>query len=526
MPEAVAFQQADLLGRGQALGLALVQPVQQQGCLAGGFHRIRQDAQLFQRGGLLVAGRPGFPPESGHIAGQVLGLDAHLVLQRVHQLCLFAALLGQLLCKGFFPLGHHVLAGLYGGLLDVLRAAALGKGLGHLPGHGAVLADQVRRAAQLVPVGHPQEIQQQQVGLAGGEPGAAPHHLAVQAAHLGGPQHHHAVHGRAVPALGQQHGIAEHVVLAGAEVGQHFFAVGTLAVDLRRAEAVGAQQVAEFLARPDEGQEHHRLAVFAAHGHLGGDLLQIRVQRGAEVGHGVVAAAHGHGCNIQLQRDGLGHDLAQIALLDGVGQLVLKGQAVEHLAQIAHVAAVRRGGDAKHLGPAEVVQDAAVTVGDGVVGLVDDDGAEIILREAFQPGGALQGLHAAHHHPEPAVQAGGFGLFHGADKAGGTLQLVGSLFQQLAPVGEDQHPVPGTHLISGHRREHDGLAGAGGQHQQGAGVAGVPLGVDAVTGLLLVGSQFLPHQNAPCVQPCEGAALGAGGGRKRCTSLLWPVSPA
>ena len=57
-----------------------------------------------------------------------------------------------------------------------------------------------------------------------------------------------------------------------------------------------------------------------------------------------------------------------------------------------------------------------------------------------------------------------------------------------------------------------------------------PITVDdgsaAVTGLLLVGSQFLPHQNAPCVQPCEGAALGAGGGRKRCTSLLWPVSPA
>ena len=51
-------------------------------------------------------------------------------------------------------------------------------------------------------------------------------------------------------------------------------------------------------------------------------------------------------------------------------------------------------------------------------------------------------------------------------------------------------------------------------------------GVDAFTGLLLVGSQFLPHQNAPCVQPCAGAALGWGGGRKRMTSLLWPVLPA
>ena len=91
---------------------------------------------------------------------------------------------------------------------------------------------------------------------------------------------------------------------------------------------------------------------------------------------------------------------------------------------------------------------------------------------------------------------------------------------------QNEHPVAGSHLIGSNRRKHNGFAGAGGQHQQGAGVAGVPLGVDAVTGLLLVGSQFLPHQNAPCVQPCEGAALGAGGGRKRCTSLLWPVSPA
>ena len=67
--------------------------------------------------------------------------------------------------------------------------------------------------------------------------------------------------------------------------------------------------------------------------------------------------------------------------------------------------------------------------------------------------------------------------------------------------GQNKHPVARPHLIGGHGRKHDGLAGAGGQHQQGTGVAGFPLGVDAFTGLLLVGSQFLPHQNAPCVQP-------------------------
>ena len=107
---------------------------------------------------------------------------------------------------------------------------------------------------------------------------------------------------------------------------------------------MGVQQVAEFLAGLDEGQEHHRFAAFAALGHLGGNLFQIGVKRSAEVSHGVVPAAHGDRRNVQLQRNGLGHDAAQIALFDGIGQLILKGKAVEHLAQIAHVAAIRRGG--------------------------------------------------------------------------------------------------------------------------------------------------------------------------------------
>ena len=152
--------------------------------------------------------------------------------------------------------------------------------------------------------------------------------------------------------------------------------------------------------------------------HLGGDLLQIRIKGCAQVAHGVVAAAHGYRCNIQLQRDGLGHDLAQIALLDGVGQLVLKGQAVEHLAQIAQVAAVRRGRYAQDLGRGEPVQNAAVAVSHGMVGFVNDDGAEIIVGELFQPLGALQALHAANGNAVPAGQAGLFGFFHRAAQAG------------------------------------------------------------------------------------------------------------
>jgi len=424
-------------------------------------------------------------------------------LERVHQLCLLPALFSQLLCKGFLSLGHHVLAGLGGGFLDVLRTAGPGKVFGHLTGHGPVLAHKVCRAAELMLVGHPQKVEEQQVGLALGQTCAASHHLAVQAAHFGGPQHHHTVHAGAVPALGEQHGIAEHVVLPGIEVGQHFLAVGALAVDLGGLESLGVEQIPELLAGFDEGQEHHRLAVPAPLYHLGGDLFQIRVQRRAQFPYGVVAAAEGHAGDVQFQGNGLGHDLAQITLFDGIGQLVLIGQAVEHLAQVPHVAAVWGGGHAQHLCTLEVVQDAAVAVGDGVVGLVDDDGAEVVPGKAFQPSGALQGLHAAHHHPEPAVQAGGLCLFHGADKAGGTLELVSCLFQQLSPVGQDEHPVPGTHLISGNGGEYDGLAGSGGQHQQRAQTALFPLGVDAVPGGLLIGAQGLDvrHQNAPCVQP-------------------------
>ncbi|MPN53649.1 hypothetical protein SDC9_201313 [bioreactor metagenome] len=55
--------------------------------------------------------------------------------------------------------------------------------------------------------------------LSGEKPGAAPDHLGVQAAYLRGPENDDTVDRRAVPAFGQEHGIAEHVVLAGVEVG-------------------------------------------------------------------------------------------------------------------------------------------------------------------------------------------------------------------------------------------------------------------------------------------------------------------
>ena len=84
-------------------------------------------------------------------------------MQRVHQAGALAALFFQLLGKGFLPLGHHIFGGLPGGFLHVLRAGGGSQIVGHLLGNVVVLAHKVGRAAELVAVGQPEEIQEQQV---------------------------------------------------------------------------------------------------------------------------------------------------------------------------------------------------------------------------------------------------------------------------------------------------------------------------------------------------------------------------
>ena len=105
------------------------------------------------------------------------------------------------------------------------------------------------------------------------EPGAPPHHLAVKASHFRRPEDHHAVHTGAVPALGEEHGVAEHVIFTVLEVPQNLRPVLTVAVDLRRPEAVLLQNVPEFLGSFHQGQEHDGPAAFAVLPHLGGDLM-------------------------------------------------------------------------------------------------------------------------------------------------------------------------------------------------------------------------------------------------------------
>ena len=123
------------------------------------------------------------------------------------------------------------------------------------------------------------------------------------------------------------------------------------------------------------------------------------------------------------------------------------------------------------------------------MGLVDHDGAEVVRWELVQPLFPHQALNAAHRHPVPAVKAALLRLFHSAAQPGGLQQLVRRLLQQLAPVGQDQHPFPRPHPVLRQLAEHDGLAAAGGQHQQRPPVALFPLPFNGGDALGLIGAQ-------------------------------------
>ena len=167
----------------------------------------------------------------------------------------------ELFGKRFFTLGHHILAGLLLCLLDVHGTAGSLNILRHLPGDFFILADEVCRVAELMPLRVPQKIQEEEVVLSAKQPGTTSHHLAVEAAHFGRAQHYDAVYGRAVPPLRQQHGIAEHIVFARVEVAEDLSPVLTGPVDLCGAEPVPEQDVTKFLACLDQREKHHRLAV-------------------------------------------------------------------------------------------------------------------------------------------------------------------------------------------------------------------------------------------------------------------------
>ena len=88
--------------------------------------------------------------------------------------------------------------------------------------------------AKFVALGVPQKVQQKQMIFSWAEPGTASYHLTVQAPDFGGPQDYNAIHRRAIPALREQHGVAQDVVLSICKVLQDLRSIPALAVGFRR----------------------------------------------------------------------------------------------------------------------------------------------------------------------------------------------------------------------------------------------------------------------------------------------------
>ena len=336
------------------------------------------------------------------------------------------------------------------------------------------------------------------------QPGAPPHHLAVQAPYLCRAQHHDAVHRRAVPPLRQQHGVAQHVITAAPKGFQHFRTVAAVPVHFRGPEPFRVQDVPELLARLHERQEHHCLPVHAVRRHLVRDMVQVRVQGRADVAGLEVPGLDSHACQVQLQRYGQRLDGAQVSGSDRSRKRILICQRLEELPKAAHVAPVRGGGDAQHPRILEMPQDPLVAVRQAVVRLVDYDGAEIVCRELPKALLPRERLDGPDRDAEPAAEAGLLRLFGGASKPGRPADFVRRLLQELAAVGQDEHPVAAADAVLRHFREDDGLPASCRKDQQGTLYALPPFGEDALLRLLLILSQL--HQKSPALY---AGALGA-----------------
>ena len=120
--------------------------------------------------------------------------------------------------------------------------------------------------------------------------------------------------------------------------------------------------------------------------------------------------------------------------------------------------------------------------------LVNDDGVKPVLREALQALFAHHGLHGADHHAVPAAQRRILGLFHSAAQTRCLMEFVRRLFEQFAAVREYQHAFARAHAVLDDAGKDDGLACAGGQHQQCPAVAVLPLGQDGLFCFCLIRS--------------------------------------
>ena len=111
-----------------------------------------------------------------------------------------------------------------------------------------------------------------------------------------------------------------------------------------------------------------------------------------------------------------------------------------------------------------MLEDGAVTLGDGVVRLVDDDEIEVLRverGEALVPG-AADGRYGGDHHL--TIRRGAFPRLLDLDGQVRirVVEFLQGLLQQLLAVGEHEQPLLHAEVVRELGKD-DGLAGTGGQ---------------------------------------------------------------
>ena len=191
---------------------------------------------------------------------------------------------------------------------------------------------------------------------------------------------------------------------------------------------------------------------------VAGELLLVE----AGVAPGDVPVVH-------LVRDAEVAEAAEEVLLDALDEVAAVDEVL--LAQgeeVAAVGALRGGGEAEEELRAEVVDEAPVGRGRGVVELVDDDVVEGVAREALEVGDAAEGLDRGEEDvgvrvPLLAHVEAQAGL--GPDPAEGVPRLV----EDLLAVRDEEDPAElGAVGVEG---AEPGLAEAGGEDDEAGGVA-------------------------------------------------------
>ncbi len=211
---------------------------------------------------------------------------------------------------------------------------------------------------------------------------------------------------------------------------------------------------------------------------LGGDVAGelLLVEAGVAPGDVPVVDLVWHAKVPEAAEEVLPDALDEVAAVDEV--LLTQGE------EVAAVGALRRGGEGEQELRAEVVDEAAVRRGRGVVELVHHDVVEGVAREALQVGGPAERLDRREQDVGVQVAL----LAHveaeacaGADPAEG----VSGLVQDLLAVRDEKDPAEALAVrVEGAQ---PGLAEAGGEDDEAGGVALLPCLLECSERLMLDG---------------------------------------